>query len=402
MVLRGRTGSDTWILSLKSHSMALSLNDRTVAAWDRGGRLYSVVRDAATWRRGLSGHVIEKRQDGATRTRRRLSEDQADRIVDEAAAFANAARSALASPAWSWREPVDAVIVHEAEALLDLNRRFDARAARADAARFARVYRPVGILPPDQYLSLVLQATEGCSFNSCTFCDLYHDSYRVKTPDEFKAHVEATFEYLGESRHLRSRGVFLGAANALAVPMARLVPVFEVLVEETDAIRCGVYAFVDGFTGARKSVSDYRLLRHFGLRRVYIGLESGHDPLLAFARKPGNAEGAIDAVRAMKAAGLHVGVIVMIGLGGSRYAAGHVRDTIATVNTMGLSRGDLLYFSDLVEVPGTSYPLLAAAADAQPLDADARRDQRQAIRDGLRFPGPPPQMATYDIREFVY
>ncbi len=401
MVLRGRTRNDAWILSLKAESLAISLNDRTVAAWDRGGRLYSLVRESATWRRALSGHVLEKRQTGEGRVRRRLPPEDSERIVDEAGALAASARQAIASAAWVWEGRVDAVVVHEVEVLLELCARFDGRAAREDAAAFGRVYRPVGILPPDQYLSLVLQATEGCSFNTCTFCDLYHEPYRVKRPDDFIAHVKDVLGFLGESRHLRSRGIFLGAANALAVPTSTLEPVFEILVDELDAIRRGVYAFVDGFTGTKKDVADYRLLRHLGLRRVYVGLESGHDPLLAFVRKPGCAADAVETVRTIKAAGVQVGVIVMSGLGGSRYADGHVADTITALNRMGLGRGDLLYFSDLVEVQGTSYPLLAGTSNIQPLGAESRRAQQQAIRSGLRFPGPPPQMAVYDIGEFV-
>ncbi len=36
-------------------------------------------------------------------------------------------------------------------------------------------------------------------------------------------------------------------------------------------------------------VQDYRALAALGLRRVYVGLESGHDPLLDFVRKPGRS-----------------------------------------------------------------------------------------------------------------
>ncbi len=402
MVLRGRAGRESWILSLKPHSLAVSLNDEVVAAWDRGGRLYTLVRGDSTWRRGLSGRVLEKRQGEGWRRRGVLSPPEGDAVVGEAAALAAAARRALASDVWTWDGPVESVVAHEADALLGLAARFDAGAARADAEAFARVYSPVGILPPDQYLALVLQATEGCSFNTCTFCDLYHQSFSVKPREAFRTHVASVLRYLGESRHLRSRGIFLGAANALAVPMATLVPVFEILVEEVDAIRTGVCAFVDGFTGNRKSAADYRQLRHLGLRRVYVGLESGHDPLLAFVRKPGTAAAAIDTVRTIKAAGVQAGVIVMIGLGGGRYAEGHVTDTMTAVNAMGLGPGDFLYFSDLVEVPGTSYPLLAEGMGIAPLDAVARASQRAAIRNGLRFPGAPPQIATYEIGEFVY
>ena len=35
-----------------------------------------------------------------------------------------------------------------------------------DRETFNIIYKPVSILPPDQYLALVLQATEGCSVQS--------------------------------------------------------------------------------------------------------------------------------------------------------------------------------------------------------------------------------------------
>ena len=402
MVLHARHGASAVIISLKPHSFALSVDDAHVVAWDRGGRLYSVWRDEVTWRRGLSGHVLEKRPDRGERVRRMLAHAEADEIVDDAAALALRMAAGMQSPAWSWTSAVDAVVAQEARALLSLAGAFGAEAARADAKRFAVVYSPVGILPPDQYLALVVQATEGCSFNTCTFCDLYHEKFRAKSEDEFRRHLGGVLAYLGESVSLRSRGIFLGAANALVLPMARLLPIFEVLLEEADAVRRGVSAFIDGFSGARKTEADFRLLSHFGLRRVYIGLESGHDPLLAFVKKPGVAAAAVETVRAIKAAGVQAGVIVMTGLGGERYAEGHVGDTIEALNAMGLGAGDLLYFSDMVDAPQTAYPRIAAASGVRPLAPESRAAQRVEIRAGLRFSSAPPQIATYDIREFIY
>ncbi|MEK7325609.1 MAG: radical SAM protein, partial [Chloroflexota bacterium] len=276
---------------------------------------------------------------------------------------------------------------------------FDSQAARCDAKQFNRLYRPIGILPPDQYLALVLQATEGCSFSTCTFCDLYHQDFRVKPLSEFRQHIADVREYMGESMSLRGQSVFLGAANALAVPMPRLLPLLEAI---SDSFEAPIHAFVDGFTGKRKTADDYRALAALGLRRVYVGLESGHDPLLDFVRKPGRSADAVETVREIKGAGVNVGVIVMIGLGGDKYAEGHVADTVAALNAMQLGAGDLLYFSDLVEEPGTLYPMLAASHAIRPLTPGERTAQRQTIREQLVFAGSPPKISNYDIREFVY
>ena len=359
-------------------------------------------RDGHTYRRGLNGRLLHQWREGGGRRREWPEGEAADAVVDEAAAVFRRVHDAVKADRGRWMPEPEHMRRIETWAAVLMGARFSAAAARADAERFSRVYAPVGILPPDQYLSLVVQATHGCSFTSCTFCDLYHEPFHVKAHFEFDQHVEAVRTYLGQSERLRRRSIFLGAANALAVPMGRLYKIFEVLERQLDANRRGVYAFVDGFTGMRKTAGDYRALGKHGLRRVYIGLESGHDPLLDFVRKPGTSDAAIETVRAVKAAGLAAGVIVMVGLGGDQFADGHVADTIAALNAMDLGAGDFLYFSDLVPIPGTTYPLLADAGNVRELTPAQREAQRRAIQAGLRFAGPPPKVARYDIREFVY
>jgi len=430
MVFRGRVRGVPVTASLKSTSVSLAADERYVASWDLGGRLYSAWRFGHTWRRGLNGQVLYKtRNEGAAsvsaydaRERRTLVAGEARPIVDEAAAFARDVLEAIFQAPADWEaggappagperpphvqrgepEPHPTISMAPLVERLRACARFDAVAADADAARFAAVYRPIGILPPDQYLSIVLQATAGCSFGTCTFCDLYRDGYRVKTPDEFTSHLHGVLDYLGDSILLRRRSIFLGAANALAVPMPRLVELFETIQREVPKPVPPVRAFVDAFTGVRKEAADYRRLRDLGLGRVYVGLESGHDPLLAFVRKPGTSAQAVETARALKAAGVAVGVIIMIGLGGRDFAAGHVADTPAAVSAMALGEGDILYFSDLVEVPGTAYPVIAGRTGLTPLALPERLAQLDAIKARLRFAGRGPQMARYDIREFVY
>jgi len=399
-------GDVPFTVSLRHESVTVGLEgpgaSRTVAATDRAGRLYSYWHDGHTYRRGLGGRVLHKWQDEAGRHWDTLDEAAADRIVDDAAAVFARVHDAVKTTGCRWRPEPEHMRRIETWAALLMGARFTSGAARADAQRFSRIYFPIGILPPDQYLALVVQATRGCSFTSCTFCDLHHEPYHVRSPFELDQHVEQVRAFLGTSMRLRRRSIFLGAANALAVPIGRLYTLFDVLERQLDAKRRGVYAFVDAFTGRLKTEGDYRGLKKRGLRRVYVGLESGHDALLRFVDKPGDRDAAVATVRAVKAAGLQAGVIVMVGLGGDRFAAGHVADTVAAVNAMGLGAGDLLYFSDLVELPGTTYPRLAAADGIRSLTPAERRAQRRALRAGLTFAGAPPKIATYDIREFVY
>lgn len=402
MVVRGELERAPFSILLRDEALTVSHGERLVVACDREGRLYSFWRDGHTHRRGLNGHVLHKWQDEAGRHWDRLPEAATDALVDEAASIFRRLRDSVQTQACRWTPPPDSLRRVGMLAALELGARFTAEAARADAKRFAQVYAPIGILPPDQYLSLVVQGTTGCSFTSCTFCDLYHEPYRVRTAMEFEQHLEKVRAYLGASLSLRRRSIFLGAANALAAPVPRLIEWFDVLVRELDAKKRGVGAFVDGFTGARRTTGDFQALAERGLRCVYVGLESGHDELLAFVKKPATRAAVVGTVRAAKAAGVRAGAIVMIGLGGARYASRHVADTIAAVNAMGLGAGDILYFSDLVEIPGTAYPALASGAGIRALTPAERAAQRQAIREGLQFDGAPPKIASYSVREFVY
>ena len=170
----------------------------------------------------------------------------------------------------------------------------------ADGALFRALYQPVSILPPDQYLALVLQATEGCSWNRCTFCGLYRDrAFRIHSPESFRDHCARVRDFFGEGMSLR-RGIFLADANALIIPQARLVAIFRDragIFRACRTVRARSIRSSARSTWTRKSAEDWADLHALGLKRAYIGLETGDDDLLRFLNKPGTVQDAIEAVR---------------------------------------------------------------------------------------------------------
>jgi hypothetical protein len=411
-------------------STVLSIDDALVSSWDLASRPYALVRDTGTYRRGLDGRLLWKREATADgpRLRQRLSALEGEPVVEAARRDAEVALKACRSEGGTalviprdsgWTGPEESAVPADpsspgtdeaprgdrAEAIRRLRQvvAMDAGALREDAARFLAASGPVGILPPDQYLSLVVRVTEGCSWNACTFCSLYRDvPFRWKSPDELRSHLAALGEYFGPSIALR-RSVFLGDANALCLAHDRLLPLVETVAARFPG--APLYSFLDAWTGQRKRPSEWREYGGLGLKRVYVGLETGDAGLLAWLEKPGAPHDAVDLVAALHEAGLGAGVIVLLGAGGERFAEAHVARTAEALTAMRLGREDIVYFSEYVDDPALAYGQRATGAeDLRPLPPERCADQRRAIVDGVRrAPGDRRlRHATYDIREFVY
>lgn len=356
-------------------------------AFDRAGRLIGCFEDGVSYRRGLDNRVLAKRTGaGGRRSREWLPDAAAGALLARAYALGASAAEAAGDPR------------------LDVLRGWDARRLAEDAARFAEIYRPVSILPPDQYLALVLQATVGCSYNRCTFCSFYRDRpFRITDAGAFRVHVRAVRDFFGPAIGLR-RSVFLADANALVAPSARVNDWFDVIEEEEILRAGGIHSFIDAFDVGRKTVAEWRALAGRGLRRLYLGMESGDDALLEFLRKPGGTEDVLEAVRTLKAAGLAVSVIVMAGIGGGTFEASHVDRTASLLSRMPLDQRDIVYVSPFVEQEGSEYGLLAEAKGIRALTAAEIDRQARALRLAYRpaKAGVAPTWSRYDIREFVY
>ena len=126
--------------------------------------------------------------------------------------------------------------------------------------------------------SACVQATTGCSFNGCRFCESYVGvPFHALKPEEFREHVRGVHEYLGRGIGVY-HSLFLGSANALLLPTARLEELLDILEEELPegagpSPAQGVHAFVDAFSGPPRSAEEHARLAARGLRRLYLGLD---------------------------------------------------------------------------------------------------------------------------------
>jgi hypothetical protein len=402
-----------WKIAVQPGATTLSPTRTEVVAFDLEGRPTSWFREGQTFKRSLASDVFGRHTVDGVRRRWRVPEAEARVGFARALEVASAARDALRDgrlDPGAAAARLDGVGGGALAAPDDVAAALDARLRlalawtperlAAERARFAAAYAPISILPPDQYGAVVVQATFGCSWNRCTFCSFYQDRpFQVRPPEALAAHVAAVQALLGRSAEGR-RSVFLADGNALVLANARLRPVFA-------AVRAAfpgrpIAGFVDVFGGERKTLDDWRELRALGLARVAIGLETGHDPLLAYLNKPGGADEATAFVALLKEAGIAVAPILMAGVGGRRFASAHVRDSVALLARLPLGAGDLVYVSPFVLHAESAYAARAEADGLKPLSDAETDDQVAELLRVARRVAPSARASRYPIDEFVY
>jgi len=378
--------SGNWILSAKRHSTSISPDRDTVYSFDLEGRPLYWFERGRTYKRSLASVVHARDRAGGRRHHWQLSPEDAAQHFSTMLSVADRAPLRHAGP--TLHERLMRIRVWSPDALQE------------EGSKFTGVYRPISILPPDQYLAVVVQATFGCSWNRCTFCNFYQDdAFRARTLSSFEEHCRGVRRLLGRGDALR-KSIFLASGNALVLGNERLRPLIGAAREQFPGRP--IAGFVDVFTGTRKSVEDWKKLAEQGLARVHVGLETGHDPLLRWLNKPGSVEASGAFVRTLKQAGLRVSIIVMVGVGGSRFAADHVRDTVALAGELPLGRGDTVYLSPFLEQPNSDYARRATEDGMHALDDDELDAQYEVLREAIRRARPAVTVSRYDIREFVY
>ena len=415
-------------IALSALELALYFEKDHALHYDLEGRLTRVAQPDYHRRRGLSHRGLSTRKrtanEGGGVERLVLLPEDTDALVNEAQEKTfRVLEELVAGPvAPEYAKPGPGQALAEIVPALNRAAKFDLNAARRDAERFHAIYGRVAVLPPDQYNALVLQATEGCAYSCCLFCELYQGvPFSRKTPAQFARHLREAIDYHGESLRAR-RSIFLGEANALTLPQGDLVDIFGTLRDHFEFPPYpephvpanwwlghktrfdGVSTFLDAFTGPRRTPTEFEQLRILGLRRVYIGLESGDDDLLKWLCKPATSASIAHCVTGLKNAGLAVGVIALLGAGGRDFAGAHVREKARLINDLPLGRDDFIYFSPLVIYPNGRYAEQTGALCIEPLSAVQMRDQEQAIRDALRFDEQRgrPHLGRYELESFIY
>ncbi|GGY62242.1 radical SAM protein [Marinobacter zhanjiangensis] len=182
--------------------------------------------------------------------------------------------------------------------------------------------------PPSEANSLILPVTNGCSWNKCTFCEMYTDpqkKFRARDEDEVLEEIRKCGERLIVQR------VFLADGDAMILPTKRLLRILEAIREHLpDVHRVTSYCLPRNLK--RKSVAELKELHDAGLHMLYIGAESGDDEVLRRVNKGETYESTRDALLKIGEAGIKRSVMVLNGLGGKSLSEQHAVNSAKLMN----------------------------------------------------------------------
>lgn len=181
--------------------------------------------------------------------------------------------------------------------------------------------------PPSETDSLIFQVTLGCSFNECSFCDMYRSKQYSERPwDEIKAEIDLMAKALPDTRR-----IFLADGDALNLSVEYMQKIVKYLKEKFQNLeRISCYAMP--MNVLKKTPEELKLLRESGLDMFYLGIESGSDLILKKVTKGATSTTIIRACKKAKDAGYILSCMIILGLGGKTHSKEHIRGTAQVIN----------------------------------------------------------------------
>lgn len=181
--------------------------------------------------------------------------------------------------------------------------------------------------PPSEAKSLIFQVTLGCSYNECSFCDMYRSKeYVERSWDEVKVEIDMMEKQLPDTRR-----IFLADGDALNLSTNYMVKICKYLYEKFPNLeRISCYAMPMNLL--KKTPDELKRMYDAGLKMLYLGIESGSDIILKKVTKGAVAQTIIKSIKKGKDAGYIMSCMVILGLGGKKYSKQHIEGTAKLIN----------------------------------------------------------------------
>ena len=183
--------------------------------------------------------------------------------------------------------------------------------------------------PPSEANSLIFQVTLGCSFNVCSFCNMYRTKEYAERPwNEIKMEIDLAAKHIPDSQR-----IFLADGDALNLSTERMLQILDYIYQKFPKLeRVSCYAMPKNLL--EKTPEDLKKIYDAGLKMFYVGIESGSDIILKKVTKGATAQTIVKACQKAKDAGYILSCMIILGLGGKTHTKENAVDTARVVSAV--------------------------------------------------------------------
>ena len=184
--------------------------------------------------------------------------------------------------------------------------------------------------PPSEAQSFILRLTRGCAHNKCTYCNMYRGvPFQVLTDKEISAQIAKAAAYNRDG----VRRIFLADGDAMVLAAPRLIRILNTLYKVFPHLqRVSSYAAPKDILA--KTPEEMLALREAGLKLLYYGMESGDSETLLAIKKGVDGEQSIQAGQMVRAAGIKLSIMVILGIAGVEGSERHALATAKAINAI--------------------------------------------------------------------
>ncbi|MDY6801837.1 MAG: radical SAM protein [Bacteroidota bacterium] len=183
--------------------------------------------------------------------------------------------------------------------------------------------------PPAESKSVIIQATLGCSWNKCAFCEMYSSKkFTVRSFDALKSDIIQLAQ-----TYPKTKKFFLADGNAFVLSADKLLPILTEINHQFERVqRISSYALPKDILS--KSEKELKTLRALGLKLLYVGIESGYDELLKRVNKDETFDTTANGIQKAHDAGIDTSIMIINGLGGRKYSRQHALISADIINRL--------------------------------------------------------------------
>lgn len=181
--------------------------------------------------------------------------------------------------------------------------------------------------PPSEAYSLILQISIGCSWNKCSFCEMYTSKkFKIRPQQEIFNEIEAVSRYSPEIKK-----IFLADANAMVLSFDKMLTLLEKLNSHFPKLnRISAYARAKDLEN--KSLEELIILKEKGLKLLYVGIESGDQEVLNNINKGEDVAQSTLCLQKAQKAGIKLSVMIINGLAGKQLSKQHALNSAIEIN----------------------------------------------------------------------